>query len=263
MKYGDKGKEVETFQQLLVWNINALYLTGDLKIDGSWGDKTQALFEQFLETKGLPKTLTLSGKAKYEIYKPIERLNEIETLVEVSEDFSRQLVLVAQYIYNQKPMEFQVVSENISNNGGIYVKWLFDLTDDSWDDNLHGNEYAHCAAFVCKCLKIASKITGKKSPIKTIAKNWRVPNIASEAKEKKIFINGSTNWDSVKAGDLVLCRKINGSWRHTGIVESAEGDVIKTIESNTCGNRNCQTVKRIILNRPENNNRWDFVRIEA
>lgn len=258
LKYGDKKPLVSDFQQLLVWWANANMKTDDLVIDGSWGDRAQALYEKFLEAEGQDKTIHLTEKTFEKLRVRLSNLEEIENHVKVVNDFSEQVLIVAQYILAQKPMEYQIKSEGIKNNGGLYVKWVFNLTDDSWDDNLHGTEYAHCAAFVIRCLKIASKLTGIKSPIKTIAKNWRVPNIASEAKEKNLFISGD-KLGTVKPGDLILYRKANGSWRHTGIVESVDGDSLKTIESNTCGNCNCQTVRRIVND--VNSVRWDFVSI--
>lgn len=244
--FNSKGDKVEEFQEMLNWfalSQNFIMIIND----GHWGNKTQVLYDRFLVHYNIESTAKLTEQAKEILFAPINDLKKLDDMSGTNLDegsFALTLASLAKYVLAKKPIETIRLQDKITNNGGLYVRWLFDLTDASWDDGLEGDQWHHCAAFVIKLLKYAQKFTGIKSPISLKAANWRVPTMAREAKKKNIFKSSP-----VKPGDLILYKK-GKSWRHTGIIVSVKENckTVKTIESNVCGRHNCITVKTKQLN---------------
>ncbi len=88
-------------------------------------------------------------------------------------------------------------------------------------------------AAVLLCLSTASLFALEASlPVQP---TFSCDSLAASAKEKGLFVKESDaqRITAIKPGSFFLVRRTSTDWEHTGIVLSAEGDVLKTIEGNT------------------------------
>jgi hypothetical protein len=100
---------------------------------------------------------------------------------------------------------------------------------------MRGNEGASwpwCAGFVCFCLKQACDSLGLKMPL---TPSFSCDSLAASAKENNRFLRepAQAERNRIRPGSVFLNRRTTNDWTHTGIVLSADAEVLQTIEGNT------------------------------
>ncbi|HTE46459.1 MAG TPA: peptidoglycan-binding domain-containing protein [Gemmatimonadaceae bacterium] len=93
-----------------------------------------------------------------------------------------------------------------------------------------GTDFPWCAGFACTMIKQAAN--GRPLPFKA---SVSCDELGKSAKQLGLFRDGtSIKPEEIRPGSLFLVRRANGQgWHHTGIVSSAAGESVTTLEGNT------------------------------
>jgi hypothetical protein len=207
---GDKQGQVRLIQEWLClqgWHV---------KIDGDFGPATEAAVRAFQTQQQLPADGVVDG-ATFEHL--VASMRAALAPIDPQDRSLGQLVVAyAQQHLRQHPREIG------GQNKGPWVRLYM--------DGHEGTEWAWCAGFACFCLNQACQRLETALPIMP---SFSCNSLAASAKDHRVFLGEAfvTEAMQIAPGSFFLVRRTSTDWTHTGIVVSAEREVISTIEGNT------------------------------
>lgn len=204
-KVGHVGADIKKVQEWLS------YYKQPVLIDGEFGPATLAALQSVLGT-----AVTVVDQAVFDnLQMPIIAIESVvdEPMNWVNLSFSETVVKLAQGHLAHAPIEIG------GPNAGPWVRYYMNGNE--------GEQWAWCAGFVTKILKQASFIRNVPMPIRG---SFSCDELATQAKAASLFI---PEGNKPKPGYVMLCRKSQYDWTHTGIVTEVYDDHYCSIEGNT------------------------------
>ena len=209
-KRGDTGDRIKRIQEWLC--LHGLHL----RIDGDFGPATEAAVKQFCTQVGLPPSAVVNKTIFDRLVSPMKAA--LAPISPQGRSLGELVVAYAQQHLQQHPREIG------GQNRGPWVRLYM--------SGHEGTPWAWCAGFACFCLLQASKSVGTALPI---VPSFSCDSLAASAKTKQRFLAELRPNDRhrITPGSFFLVRRTPTDWIHTGIVVSAESEVLHTIEGNT------------------------------
>ncbi|MEP6491870.1 MAG: peptidoglycan-binding domain-containing protein [bacterium] len=182
-------------------------------IDGVFGPATDTA----IRTVQQQKALTVNGIVDDVTYGVLTTpIAAALAPMDASDSFGSDVVRVAEQHVAQHPREIG------GENRGPWVRLYMNGEE--------GSDFPWCAGFACFAMKQAA--AGRALPF---TPSLACDEIGKSAKERGLFREGSTiSPAEIRPGSFFLVRRANApGWHHTGIVVSADGQSITTLEGNT------------------------------
>ena len=207
---GDTQGQVRLIQEWLC--LQGLHV----KIDGDFGPATEAAVKAFQTHRQIPASGVVDGATFEHLVAPMRAA--LAPIEPQGRSLGHLVVAYAQQHLQQHPREIG------GQNKGPWVRLYM--------DGHEGTEWAWCAGFACFCLNEACECLGVALPIMP---SFSCDSLAASAKERGTFLGEPflTDVMEITPGSFFLVRRTSTDWTHTGIVVSAEREVISTIEGNT------------------------------
>ena len=210
VKVTDTGDDAKLVQEWLT-------LHGfKVAIDGIFGPATKQAVESFQSANNLKVTGSVDKNTFEVLVRPIKYATKA---VFSGNKLNLLLVQYAKLHLSQHPRE--VGGQNCGPWVRLYMK------------GNEGNSFPWCAGFVSYLLARAADSLTPKATI-PIKHTFSCDVIANEAKNSSLFIPGaSAKPQDIEGGIFLVKGKTAGDWIHTGIVQGATKDYVRTIEGNT------------------------------
>jgi peptidoglycan hydrolase-like protein with peptidoglycan-binding domain len=204
---GQKGDGVKRVQEWLTLGRIGV------KVDGDYGPATEVAVRTFQLRESLPDTGSVDGDTFGSL---TSGLAKAVAPITPSASFGADMVRCGEQHVAQHPREIG------GANRGPWVRLYM--------DGAEGTEFPWCAGFARFLMRQASN--GRALPF---TPSISCDECARSGKQRGLFRDGSTITPAeITPGSLFLVRRKDApGWHHTGIVVSATGNTIRTIEGNT------------------------------
>jgi hypothetical protein len=206
---GATGLPVRRVQEWLTVHGHAL------AVDGDFGAITAEVVARFQAGVSLPSTGRVDGATFSKLSAPM--LETLRPRAGTSKSLNATVLEYARAHLARRPLELG------GQNRGPWVRMYM--------TGREGAEWPWCAGFAtfvlhqaCESLNLPMPFPGSVS----------CDTLAAQAKAAGLFVSeAQAKHRPVPAGSLFLVRRTDTDWTHTGIVESAEPLLFKTIEGNS------------------------------
>ncbi len=211
---GDRGRVVRRVQEWLTLNGVAVV------IDGIFGPATQYAVRRFQSYRELPKTGAVDETTFAELTRPMLRALAAPSTSPSS--CSAGIVAAARQHRRERPREVG------GANRGPWVRVYMEGAD--------GPDLPWCAGFASFMVRQAAWHAGVELPIRT---SFSCDVLSHDAREQGRFVpetdivEGHTSLEALPRGSFFVQRRSDDDWNHVGIIISAMGTVMETIEGNT------------------------------
>ena len=211
---GDRGRAVLRLQEWLTLNGVAVV------VDRRFGPATEYAVRRFQSYRRLPGTGVVDETTFFELTKPLRRA--LAPPRAAPAHVSAGVVAAARQHCRERPREVG------GANRGPWVRLYMDGRD--------GEDRLWCAGFVSFLVRQAAWHAGVPEPIRGSAS---CDTLSNDARSDGRFIpgagveTGAIALESVPRGSFFVQRRSPADWNHVGVIISAMGDVMETIEGNT------------------------------
>ncbi len=210
VKRGDRGKDVKLAQEWLSFHGFGT------SIDGAFGPATEAVVKAFQKKSGIDQSGFVNVATQDALLAPMVAVHkEIEPK---SRSLSSLFVEYARQHLKQHPIEIG------GENSGPWVRLYMGGNE--------GRSWPWCAGFATWVLRQAAQSAGVSSP-HPYAYGCDFLAVKGQNSGTFVKVRNASHFSLVKPGYLFLIRRTDWDWTHIGIVESVDGDTMKTIEGNT------------------------------
>lgn len=210
VKRGDRNDAVKRVQEWVGLHGRVL------AIDGDFGPATEAGVRMFQQASGLPGTGIVDAATWDALVAPLKR-----AVADIPTAGLTVGALTAAWARQQLASDAREIG---GDNRGPWVRLYMSGRD--------GADQLWCAGFASFCLGRAATALGAALPFET---SVSCDVIAAAAKKRNLLLGDPVGAERLKItpGSFFLLRKAAGDWTHTGVVVSADADVVHTIEGNT------------------------------
>jgi peptidoglycan hydrolase-like protein with peptidoglycan-binding domain len=211
---GDRGRSVQRIQEWLTLNGVAIV------VDRRFGPATEYAVRRFQGYRRLPRTGVVDETTFLELAKPLRRALAPPPVA--PSHVSAAVAAAARQHRRERPREVG------GANRGPWVRLYMNGRD--------GDDRLWCAGFVSFLVRQAAWHADLPEPIRGSAS---CDSLSQDARSDHRFIpgaeveTGATSLESIPRGSFFVQRRSPADWNHVGVVISAMGNVMETIEGNT------------------------------